>query len=157
VSMSGSKVKIVNGNVTLRAKANKDSKSLGTISKGTVVTFKGKASTDSRGVVWFKVSYNGKTGWVSSKYAQITNSSGHSSSGSSGDVSTSGTKVKAATGSLTIRKSANKTSAKKGYLPQGAVATYEGSYKKDSRGVVWYKVTYKGVTGWVSSMYAKLY
>lgn len=153
VSMSGSYVKIVNGNVTMRSKANKDSSAITTINKGTTVTFKGKASTDSRGVVWFKVSYKGNTGWISSKYAKITDSAGNSSGGS---TSTSGSKVKIVGGNVTIRANANKTSDKLGYISAGKTATYLGSSKKDSRGILWYKVKYNGVTGWVSSMYAKL-
>ena len=153
VSMSGKYVKIVNGNVTLRAKPNKTSSALNTISKGTTVTFKGKASTDSRGVVWFKVSYKGQTGWISSAYGKITDSAGNSSGGS---TSTSGDKVKIVGGNATIRASANKNSDKLGFINEGKTATYLGSAKKDSRGIVWYKVKYNGVTGWVSSMYSKL-
>ena len=153
VDMSGDYVKIVNGSVTLRSKANKESSALGTIAKGTTVTFLGKASTDSRGVVWFKVQYKGETGWVSSKYAQITNSAGTSTGGG---ASTSGTKVKIVNGSVTIRSKANKESAKLGAIAQGKTATYLGKSSTDSRGIKWFYIEYKGVKGWVSSMYAKL-
>ena len=153
VSMSGKYVKVSGGNVTLRSKPNKDSSAITTISKGTTVTFKGKASTDSRGVVWFKVSYKGSTGWISSKYAKITDSAGNSSGGS---TNTDGDKVKIVGGSVTIRAKANKNSDKLGFIAAGKTATYLGSSKKDSRGILWYKVKYNGVTGWVSSMYAKL-
>ena len=117
------------------------------------MTFLGKASTDSRGVVWFKVQYKGETGWVSSKYAQITNSAGTSTGGG---ASTSGTKVKIVNGSVTIRSKANKESAKLGAIAQGKTATYLGKSSTDSRGIKWFYIEYKGVKGWVSSMYAKL-
>jgi len=153
VDMSGKYVKMT-GSVNLRSQPNKNSSSLGTISSGKTVTFLNKVSTDSRGVVWFKVKYNGKTGWVSSAYAKVTDSAG--SANSSGSSSTSGDKVKIVDGSVTIRSKPNKESKKLGTIAKGKTADYLGSSKVDSRGIRWYKVEYKGVTGWVSSMYAKL-
>lgn len=150
VDMSGNYVKIVNGNVTIRSKANINSSKLGTISEGKTATFLGKASTDSRGVVWFKIKYNGTTGWVSSKYAKITDSSG------SGSGSSSGSKVKIINGDVTIRSKADKTSSKLGYISNGKTATYLGKSSTDSRGIKWYYIQYNGVKGWVSSMYSKL-
>jgi len=155
VSMSGSYVKASSGSVTLRSKPNKDSSALDTISKGTTVTFLNKASTDSRGVVWFKVKYNGKTGWVSSKYTKVTDSAG-SATTAGGGSSSSGSKVQIVGGNATIRAKADKTSAKLGYINNGKTATYKGESKVDSRGIRWYKIEYKGTVGWVSSMYSKL-
>ena len=41
--------------------------------KGKKCSFLGEVSKDERGVAWGKVSFQGKTGWVSSKYAKIVN------------------------------------------------------------------------------------
>lgn len=153
VSMSGKYVKL-SGSVNLRSKPSKTSSSLGTISSGKTITFLNKVSTDSRGVVWFKVKYNGKTGWVSSAYAKVTDSAG--SANSSGSGSTSGDKVKIVDGSVTIRSKPDKNSERLGAISKGKTATYLGSSKVDDRGIRWYKIKYNGVTGWVSSMYAKL-
>ena len=59
------------GNVHLRKGAGLDYKAIGTVKKGNTATYLGETKKDSRGVKWFKVKYNGKTGWVSSKYAKI--------------------------------------------------------------------------------------
>ena len=152
-SMSGKTVIITGGSVNVRSKPNLNGSDLGVVTEGTKLSFKGKKSTDSRGVAWYKVSYNGKTGWVSSKYSKVSKSG----SGSSGSSSASGSKVKA-TGDLTIRSKPNKNSEVLGYMKSGNEAKYEGSSKYDDRNppVLWYKVTYKGITGWVSSKYAKL-
>lgn len=156
VGMSGSYVKASSGSVTLRSKPNKNSSALGTISKGTTVTFLNKASTDSRGVVWFKVKHNGKTGWVSSKYTKVTDSAGSGTTAGGGSSSTSGSKVKVVGGDVTIRSKADKTSGKLGYIKSGNTATYLGKSSVDSRGIRWYYIEYKGTKGWVSSMYSKL-
>ena len=41
-------------------------------------------------------------------------------------------------------------------MKKGQTASYLGSTKKDARGVAWYKVSFNGRTGWVSSRYGKL-
>lgn len=156
VGMSGSYVKASTGSVTLRSKPNLNGTALGTISKGKTATFLNKASTDSRGVVWFKVKYNGKTGWVSSKYTKVTDSAGSGTTSGGGSSSTSGDKVKVVGGDVTIRSKANKTSSKLGYIKSGNTATYLGKSSVDSRGIRWYYIEYKGTKGWVSSMYSKL-
>ena len=70
-SSSGKSVKIVGGNCHIRSKPDKTSKSLGSIREGKKATYLGKSSTDSRGVKWYKIQYNGVTGWVSSKYSKV--------------------------------------------------------------------------------------
>ncbi len=57
------------GSVNLRTGAGLDYNDLCSIPKGTTLTYD-ETRTDGRGVVWYHVSYNGKSGWVSSKYAK---------------------------------------------------------------------------------------
>ena len=66
-----------------------------------------------------------------------------------------GQKVKA-TGDVYVRKGPDRDYAEIGLLYTGDKAPYLGDRKKDYRGVTWYKVSYKGKTGWVSSKYSKL-
>lgn len=149
VSVGGDYVRVVDGNVTVRKAPNLNGAKLGTLSKGTTVDFLNKSSTDARGVKWYKISYEGKTGWVSSRYSEITY-------GSSGGSSSTGKYVRATGGSVTIRSSASKSGSVLGYLSEGATGTYLGKSSTDERGVRWYKLEYKGVTGWVSSRYSTL-
>ena len=110
-----------------------------TLSKGAKLTRLGSSET-SNGIVWYKVKYNGKTGWVCSKY--VTGKSG-------------GSKIYANAGSSYIRKSPSKNAKAIATLNEGCSATYLGSAKRDSRGMLWYKVKYQGKTGWVSSRYTQ--
>ena len=77
-------------------------------------------------------------------------------SGSGSGTSSSGKTVVASRGSTYIRSSASLNGKKLGSLPEGASATYLGDSKRDDREVIWYKVKYKGTTGWVSSRYTTL-
>ena len=45
--------------------------SLGTLSKGDTYSYLGGSKKDDRGVVWYKINYNGSVAWVSSKYSKI--------------------------------------------------------------------------------------
>jgi len=59
------------GDVFIRSKPDKSSKKLGSIKSGKKVTYLGSSSTDSRGVKWYKIKYDGVTGWISSKYSKL--------------------------------------------------------------------------------------
>ena len=45
-----------------------DYKAIGILHKGEEVRYLGKSSTDDRGVVWYKIDWNGRNAWVSSRY-----------------------------------------------------------------------------------------
>ena len=147
--IDGKYVKVVGGSVNIRSKAGTSYKVVGSMPSGAYGTCLGTAAKDTRGVVWYKVKYNGVTGWVSSRYSKITNNKDSSSGGSSDTVKVVG-------GDVTIRAKANKTSTKLGYIVEGKVATYLGKTSTDSRGVQWYYISYNGTKGWISSMYSRL-
>ncbi|MDO5322446.1 MAG: SH3 domain-containing protein [Clostridia bacterium] len=147
--IDGKYVKVVGGSVNIRSKAGTSYKVVGSMPSGAYGSCLGTAAKDTRGVVWYKVKYNGVTGWVSSRYSKITNSKDSSSGGSSDTVKVVG-------GDVTIRSKADKTSAKLGYIAEGKVATYLGKTSTDSRGVQWYYISYNGTKGWISSMYSRL-
>ena len=43
-------------------------KSIGVLHRGEEARYLGKTSTDDRGVVWYKIEWNGRNAWVSSRY-----------------------------------------------------------------------------------------
>ena len=49
----------------------KTASKLGTAHGGDDLKYRGKMSTDSRGVMWYAVTFNGDSGWVSSKYSYL--------------------------------------------------------------------------------------
>ena len=130
------------GNVNVRKGPGLDYQSVGTVKAGKALEFD-KTAKDERGVIWYHV----KGGWISSKNTTQV----------SGSVSNEGAKntVKAA-GNMNLRKGPGLDYAEIGMMKKGQSAKYLGEKKKDSRGVAWYKVSFNGKTGWVSSKYGKL-
>lgn len=59
------------GNVNLRTGPGLGYDSAGSIPSGVYVEYLGESSVDERGVAWYYVRYNGKTGWSSSKYVEL--------------------------------------------------------------------------------------
>ena len=79
---SGSGNVTFSGNVNVRTGPGLDYGKLGTVNKGQTLTYAGDTRYDNRGVAWYSVYYNGKTGWVSSKYASVKGSSSGKSNSS---------------------------------------------------------------------------
>ena len=143
-ALAAGKVKTT-GNVNLRKGAGLGYKIIRSISKNVTLSYD-NTKKDGRGVKWYHVTYKGKTGWVSSKYAKETSSSSSSSSGN---------KVKT-TGNVNFRSGPGLDYKSMSVIKSGTKLTYDET-KKDGRGVLWYHVSYGGKTGWVSSKYAKKY
>ena len=147
----------ISGKCNVRYSPSLSSKIKGTAYKGDVLMGTGRISTDSRGIDWYSVSYKGGEYWVSSVYASIGGSYSSSSSSSSSSGYGSGTVV-GTSGDSNVRTGPGLGYSKTGYvLHQGASATFLGDKSVDGRGVVWYRISYAGITGWVSSMYTTLY
>jgi len=130
------------GQSYLRKAPNLSAKAITVMQQGDAAEYLGSSSVDERGVTWYRVEYNGNTGWVSSRYTsfeQYTRS------------------VYGASGDSTIRNAPNLNGSKLGYLNKGESATYLEASSTDNRGVVWYKIKLDGMIGWVSSKYTKLY
>lgn len=69
---SGSSQKLkATGDVHVRKGPGLDYAEIGIIYKGDTVPFLGEVKKDDRGVYWGKVTFKGKTGWVSSRYSKI--------------------------------------------------------------------------------------
>ena len=73
-----------------------------------------------------------------------------------GGKSGSGRRVKAVSGDTYVRKHPDKEAAEFGVLYQGDSAPYLEEKSWDDRDVVWYKISFHGHNGWVSSRYTKI-
>ena len=147
--------------VNLRAKPLTSSTIYTSIPAGKIVSCTGTAAKTSGGSVWYQVKYNGTTGWIYSAYAEKYSSSSDDSDSQSGSTvvktyDIDGKYVKVVGGSVNIRSKAGTSYKVVGSMPSGAYGTCLGTAAKDTRGVVWYKEKYNGVTGWVSSRYSKI-
>jgi uncharacterized protein YgiM (DUF1202 family) len=107
------------------------------VSEGSSLAYLDDSKKDDRGVKWYKVSYNGETLWVSSRNAYKK------------DTSSSGTIHVLEDANL--RKGPSKDYVVYTSVKKGTKLKYLGDTKKDDRGVKWYKVSYNGVTLWISS------
>ena len=68
----------------------------------------------------------------------------------------SGRRVKAVSGDTYVRKHPDKDAAEFGVLYQYDSVPYLEGKRWDDRDVVWYKVSFHGHNGWVSSRYTKI-
>lgn len=124
------------------------------LAKGTVVTvLSDKKGSD--GYKWYKIKYDGKTGYVRSDLMKLNKSD----SGDSGDSGNSGSTTPDYTdtvGTITsemgvnVRKGAGTSYDIVMSLARGTLVDVTGE-KKDSEGALWYKIKYDGKTGYVRS------
>ena len=63
------------GDVWLRTGPGLDYESVAIVKTGKSLEYLGESSTDERGVAWYKVSLGDKTGWISSRYSELTGES----------------------------------------------------------------------------------
>lgn len=151
-------------------------KTLGSVSEGTVLTYRGERYRDDRGVYWYRVSYGGSNkAWISSTYASLSKgASTTTSSGASSSESTSetGKATPAPTpqptpvpdyGSVSILASLNVRLGPGldfdsiGTVGENKTLKYHGESCTDGRGVTWYRVTFDGRDdAWVSGMHSQL-
>ena len=64
----------VNGDSWVRSGPGLDYEKLTVLGEGESGEYLGSTSTDSRGVDWYRVRYNGINGWVSSRYTALSGS-----------------------------------------------------------------------------------
>ena len=132
---SSVKIAITMENLNLRDKASTSGRILTTIPKGKTVTI--LSEKDENG--WYKVSYDGKTGYVSGSYLTTSTSSS----------TTITTKTGTTTENLNLRDQASTSGKILTTIPKGKTVTILS--EKDENG--WYKVSYDGKTGYVSGSY----
>ena len=59
------------GNVNIRKGPGLDYGTMGTVPEDVYLSYLGSTQKDDRGVKWYKVNYNGKVGWISSRYSKL--------------------------------------------------------------------------------------
>ena len=137
-SNSSTTTKVVTAtSLNVRSGAGTKYSIIGSLKKGTSVS----VISESNG--WSKINYNGKNGYVSSKYLCNENTS---SNNSSSNETIKYKKVVTAT-SLNFRSGPSTTSSKIGSIKEGT----EVGVISESDG--WSKISYNGKIGYVSSQY----
>ena len=134
---------------------------IGTLFQGDSAPYLGDTSYDSRGVAWYRISCGGGSGWVSSRYTTLNGAYDTAPAPAPAPVPAPapayGGTVFAEGGSTKVRTGPGLGYAEIGTLFQGDSATYLGDTSVDGRGVPWYRISWEGGSGWVSSRYTTLY
>ena len=148
-------VRATGGVVNVRSGPGVSYEDVGTLVRGECLTYLGSTRYDSTGQAWYKAQYYsyGEV-WVSAVYSELTYTRTEASSDDA--AGTSGSYIQA-TGRLNVRSGPGLGYDDKGTLLSGSTATYLGEYSTDERGVTWYKISYNGGSGWVSSRYCTLH
>ena len=128
---------------------------VGTLVRGECLLYLGSTRYDSTGQAWYKAQYYsyGEV-WVSAVYSELTYT--RTDAYADDDAGTSGSYIEA-TGRVNVRSGPGLGYDDKGTLLSGSTATYLDEYSVDERGVTWYKISYNGGSGWVSSRYCELH
>jgi lipoprotein-anchoring transpeptidase ErfK/SrfK len=132
---------ITTNNLNLRASMSTSSQKLVTIPKGGKVTLVMKYSNG-----WSKVTYNGRTGYVSTQYIKAAGSSNNTTPTPS--PSPSYGKTARTTAVLNLRRGAGTSYTSIMKIPSNATVTIIARYNNG-----WSKVNYSGKVGFVSSQY----
>jgi hypothetical protein len=113
------------------------------------VAYLNKVRSHQSGYKWFKIHYNGITGWVNSYYLKPTDECEHRSV-------TQFYEVVRVNSHLNIRELHNRGSRKVGRIPPKTqcVAYLNESYLSQSK-QKWVMINYKGTKGWVNASYLK--
>lgn len=125
---------VTTDSLRLRAEANTSSTILTTAPKGAAVSV-----LEDNGNGWYKVTYDGKTGYMSAEYVSID--------GAAAEVKY----YVQSTDTLNIRAGAGTEFDKVGQMPSGAIADL-----LDDSTEGWYQISYNGVEGYVSADYSKV-
>lgn len=132
---------ITTSNLNLRASMSTSSQKLALIPKGGRVTLVMKYSNG-----WSKVTYNGRTGYVSSQYISKTGNSNNTNP--SNPAPSSYGKTARTTAVLNLRRGAGTRYSSILKIPQNASVSIIASYSNG-----WSKVNYSGKVGFVSNQY----
>lgn len=149
-----------NGNgLRLRDGASSDSATLTVLPEGTQVTVVGADVTDGAGNTWANISFNGTTGYSSKAYlstggAPATPAAQSAPAPASGVSLGGNAEVGGTNGDgLNLRSDATYGSSIVAVAPDGSVVHVIDGSKTDGDGNVWWGVSYRGMTGWMSAAY----
>ena len=137
---------VTTANLNLRAEASTTSSVITTIPKGTSVEIVDKSNND-----WYKVSYNGQTGYASSKYITLDNNNSSDNNNTTTTPPATATEKGVTTANLNMRTSASTSASIITTIAKGSTVEIV-----DKSTPNWYKVKYNGQTGYVSREYVSV-
>lgn len=143
---AGETAEVTASSLNIRSGAGTGYKIIGSLKKGKTFTING-TKNDKSGTKWYKLKYKSQTGYVSSKYVNIKRATVTSVSNLNGKVNTS-------KDPLTVRSGPGAGYSKLGTMNKGKTFAINGK-AQDSTGLWWYRLSFNGKSGYVSSKYIK--
>ena len=146
MNKTGKVINLTTGDtLNVRSGTNSSTSILGTLSNGATVNITGKDKTTG----WYRINFNGKTGFVSDKYIQIVADSNTNIEA----MNKTGKVVKLAAGdTLNVRSGTNSNTSLLGTLSNGTTVKITGRDKTTG----WYQINFNGKTGYVSDYYIEI-
>lgn len=132
------------GDCHVRSYPSVNAPSLGIVREGAYLDYLYEDTVDDRGTIWYKVDYNNRVCWVSSKYTFLWGGFEYIY----GDVYVNGDTY--------ICQGPDQGSAKLGTVHQGDTYDFLGDVSEDSDGIKWYRIVFGVASGWISSRYSTL-
>lgn len=144
VSPSSKNAEVTASALNVRSGAGTNYGKIGLLSQGKVVQVTGESNG------WYRIDFNGQTGWISAQYTKAVSSGGSTSNAvaPSGEKSIS-EKYTVTASALNVRSGAGTNNSKIGMLSSGDVVTAVAQ----SNG--WLKIQFNGGFGWISADYAQ--
>lgn len=127
----------VSTRLNIRSGAGTNYKIVGSVAKNATVNILGQEGN------WYKISYNGVTGYVSSSYIRVNDNNNNNSNNNA----TKYGKVVGISTKLNVRKSPSTSASIVGTLSNNTKVTI----LEKTNG--WYKISYNGIVGYVSASY----
>lgn len=148
---AGSPARVANTDgdgLRLRQSASASSEVIMTIDENELITIKGGPTKDKQGNSFYKIEYNGKTGYSMVQYLIFA---GKTSKGVKALPVGSAAKISSTGGDgVNMRQQPNAGSSVLTVLPEGALMTVLGGPFADKQSNNFYRVDYKGQTGYVT-------
>lgn len=136
----------ITGTVNIRTGTSSEYKILGKGYKNDLITLKGE-KTGKDGTKWYRITYDGKAAYVSSKYVKKVNTLPYT-------IYTPAKNGKVTGSAGIVRTNSSTSSTILGKMHKYDYFKIKG-YKKSSGGTTWYRVSYNGKDGYVSSKTTK--
>ena len=127
-------------NTALKAGSGDSYDTIGNIPESTRIYSYGYDRYDAN-TAWYKVTYNGTVGYINADDCHLSYQA------------YSPQKTGQTTANMYMRSGVGLDYTKKKYIKSGSLITLHGYYRTE--GYDWYKITYNGITGYVSSKYVK--
>lgn len=137
--------KVTASGLNVRAKPDAKADKLGAFSKGDSVSVTGIVQQGGKDTGWYRVTYKGKTGYVSAKYISKDTSS---PTQTVTEVSFTGYVT---TDTLTVYEKPDTSAKSLGTLKKNNVAEVTGTVQLDGKDTGWYRIRHNGGVGYVQS------